>query len=88
MTGQGPGFAGQNTSLVGQKRKKGRESDRPGQALARQNPKFVGRLTDDWLLFAGLFKGNRKRFKLSGVRVIGSSKKIAGSKEKNHFTAQ
>ena len=54
MTGQGPGFAGQNTSLVGQKRKKGRESDRPGQALARQNPKFVGRLTDDWLLFAGL----------------------------------
>ena len=54
MTGQGPGFAGQNTSLVGQKRKKGRESDRPGQALARQNPKFVGCLTDDWLLFAGL----------------------------------
>ena len=54
MTGQGPGFAGQNTSLVGQKRKKGRESDRPGQALARQNPKFVGRLADDWLLFAGL----------------------------------
>ena len=54
MTGQGPGFAGQNTSLVGQKRKKGRESDRPGQALARQNPKFVGHLTDDWLLFAGL----------------------------------
>ena len=54
MTGQGPGFAGQNTSLVGQKRKKGRESDRPGQALARQNPKFVSRLTDDWLLFAGL----------------------------------
>ena len=54
MTGQGPGFAGQNTSLVGQKRKKGRESDRPGQALARQNPKFVGRLTNDWLLFAGL----------------------------------
>ena len=53
MTGQGPGFAGQNTSLVGQKRKKGRESDRPGQALARQNPKFVSRLTDDWLLFAG-----------------------------------
>ena len=58
MTGQGPGFAGQNTSLVGQKRKKGRESDRPGQALARQNPKFVGRLTDGWLLFAGL--GTRK----------------------------
>ena len=55
MTGQGPGFAGQNTSLVGQKRKKGRESDRPGQALARQNPKFVGHLTNDWLLFAGLF---------------------------------
>ena len=54
MTGQGPGFAGQNTSLVGQKRKKGRESDRPGQALARQNPKFVGHLTNDWLLFAGL----------------------------------
>ena len=54
MTGQGPGFAGQNTSLVDQKRKKGRESDRPGQALARQNPKFVGHLTDDWLLFAGL----------------------------------
>ena len=54
MTGQGPGFAGQNTSLVGQKRKKGRESDRPGQALARQNPKFVGHLTDDWVLFAGL----------------------------------
>ena len=57
MTGQGPGFAGQNTSLVGQKRKKGRESGRPGQALARQNPKFVGRLTDDWLLFAGLRMG-------------------------------
>ena len=31
------------------------------------------------------FKGNRKRFELSGVRVIGSSKKIAGSKEKNSF---
>ena len=30
-------------------------------------------------------KGNRKRFELSGVRVIGSSKKIAGSKEKNSF---
>ena len=26
------------------------------------------------------FKGNRKKFKLSGVRVIGSSMKIAGSK--------
>ena len=58
MTGQGPGFAGQNTSLVGQKRKKGRESDRPGQALARQNPKFVRHLTDDWLLFAGLIYVN------------------------------
>ena len=32
------------------------------------------------------FKGNKKkRFELSGVRVIGSSKKIAGSKEKNSF---
>ena len=31
------------------------------------------------------FKGNRKKFKLSGVRVIGSSKKIAGSKVKNSF---
>ena len=31
------------------------------------------------------FKGNRKRFELSGVRVIESSKKIAGSKEKNSF---
>ena len=62
MTGQGPGFAGQNTSLVGQKRKKGRGSDRPGQALARQNPKFVGCLTDDWLLFAGLTRRN-----LSGI---------------------
>ena len=54
MTGQGPGFVGEDTSLVGQKRKQGRESDRPGQAFARQNPKFVGHLTDDWLLFAGL----------------------------------
>ena len=54
MTGQGPGFAGQDTSLAGQKQEKGRESDRPGQASARQNPKFVGHLTDDWLLFAGL----------------------------------
>ena len=62
MTGQGPGFAGQNTSLVGQKRKKGRESDRPGQALARQNPKFVGHLTDDWLLFAGLHIRSRQSF--------------------------
>ena len=31
------------------------------------------------------FKGNRKRFELSGVRVIESSKKIAGSKEKKQF---
>ena len=31
------------------------------------------------------FKGNRKRFKLSGVPVIGSSKKVARSKEKNCF---
>ena len=31
------------------------------------------------------FKGNRKKFELSGVRVIGSSKKIAGSKEKINF---
>ena len=54
MTGQGPGFVGEDTSLVDQKRKQGRESDRPGQAFARQNPKFVGHLTDDWLLFAGL----------------------------------
>ena len=29
------------------------------------------------------FKGNRKRFELSGVRVIGSAKKIAESKVKN-----
>ena len=29
------------------------------------------------------FKGNRRKFELSGVRVIGSSKKIAGSKVKN-----
>ena len=36
------------------KRKKGRESDRPGHALARQNLKFVGNLTNDWQLFAGL----------------------------------
>ena len=31
------------------------------------------------------FKGNRKKFVLWGVRDIGSSKKIAGSKEKNSF---
>ena len=31
------------------------------------------------------FKGNRKRFELSGVRVIGGSKKIAESKVKNSF---
>ena len=31
------------------------------------------------------FKGNRKRFKLSGVRVIRHPKKIAGSKEKKQF---
>ena len=31
------------------------------------------------------FKGNRKEFELSGVRVIGSSKKIAESKVKNSF---
>ena len=31
------------------------------------------------------FKGNRKKFELSGVRVIGSSKKIAESKVKNSF---
>ena len=37
-----------------------------------------------------MFKdGNRKRFELSGVRVIGRSKKIAGSKEKESvFTTQ
>ena len=37
-----------------------------------------------------MFKdGNRKRFELSGVRVIGRSKKIAGSKEKKSvFTTQ
>ena len=31
------------------------------------------------------FKGNRKKFELSGVRVIGSLKKIAESKVKNSF---
>ena len=31
------------------------------------------------------FKGNRKKFEVSGVRVIGSSKKIAESKVKNRF---
>ena len=31
------------------------------------------------------FQGNRKKFELSGVRVIGSSKKIAESKVKNSF---
>ena len=31
------------------------------------------------------FKGNRKKFELSRVRVIGNSKKIAGSKVKNSF---
>ena len=31
------------------------------------------------------FKGNRKKFKLSGVRVIRSSKKVAKSKVKNSF---
>ena len=31
------------------------------------------------------FKGNRKTFELTGVRVIGSSKKIAQSKVKNRF---
>ena len=31
------------------------------------------------------FKGNQKKFELSGVRVIGSSKKIAKSKEKSNF---
>ena len=31
------------------------------------------------------FKGNRKKFELSGVQVIGSSKKIAESKVKNSF---
>ena len=45
---------GEDTSLVGQKRKQGRESERPGQAFARENAKFVGHLTDGWLLFAGL----------------------------------
>ena len=35
------------------------------------------------------FKENRKKIELSGVRLIGSSKKIAGNKEKrNSFTAQ
>ena len=28
---------------------------------------------------------NRKKFELSGIRVIGGSKKITGSKEKNSF---
>ena len=31
------------------------------------------------------FKGNRKRFELSRVRVIGRSKTIGGSKERNSF---
>ena len=31
------------------------------------------------------FKGNRKKFELSGVQVIGSSKKIVESKVKNSF---
>ena len=31
------------------------------------------------------FKGNRKNFELSGVRVVGSSKKIAGGMVKNNF---
>ena len=34
------------------------------------------------------FKGNRKKFELSRVQVIGSSKKIAESKVKTVFTAQ
>ena len=38
-----------------------------------------------WLPITRTFKGNRKRFELSGVRVIGSSKKIAESKVKNRF---
>ena len=37
------------------------------------------------LLITRTFKGNRKKFELSGVRVIGSSKKIAESKVKNSF---
>ena len=31
------------------------------------------------------FKGNRKNFELSGVRVVGSSKKIAGGMVENSF---
>ena len=34
------------------------------------------------------FKGNRKKFEISGVRVIGSSKKIAESKVKNRGKKQ
>ena len=32
------------------------------------------------------FKGNGKKFKLSGVRVIGSLKKISGGKVRNSFS--
>ena len=38
-----------------------------------------------WLPITGTFKGNRRKFELSGIRVIGSRKKIAGSKVKNSF---
>ena len=38
-----------------------------------------------WLPITRTFKGNRKRFELSGVRVIESSKKIAESMVKNSF---
>ena len=37
------------------------------------------------LPIARTFKRNRKKFGLSGVRVIESSKKIAGSKVNNSF---
>ena len=37
------------------------------------------------LLITRSFKGNQKKFELLGVRVIGSSKKIAGGKEKDSF---
>ena len=56
-----------------------REAEPPLKCLIKAN------VTYSRLPITRTFKGNRKKFELSGVRVIGSSKKISGSKVKNSF---
>ena len=52
-------------------------------------PEYHRKWVHDWsysrLPITRTFKGNQKRFKLSGVRVTGSSNKIAECKVKNSF---